>query len=79
MKANVSDVISAGLMAANQVLAIDAKNLLDVVDKARFYKLEQQRDSTTPTNESYSLEEATSNTPSNSTPSASAEDQETEG
>jgi len=29
------------LMAANQVLAMDAKSLLDVVDKARSYKFEQ--------------------------------------
>ena len=31
-------------MAANQVLAMDAKSLLDVVDKARTYQFEQSLD-----------------------------------
>ena len=49
-------------MAANQVLAMDAKNLLDAVDKARFYKLEH---ATPPS----PVEEATSSgAPSTSTP-----------
>ena len=56
-------------MAANQVLAMDAKNLLDAVDKARFHKLEQERDATPPTSEPSPTEEATtSEEPTSSTP-----------
>jgi len=62
-------------MAANQVLAMDAKNLLDAVDKARFYKLEQERDATPPSDKPSSSDEAASSSaPSSSTPPPETEE-----
>ena len=59
-------------MAANQVLAMDAKNLLDVVDKARFYKLEHQP-STPPSNDTPPSEEPSTSAPSITPPSTPEE------
>lgn len=60
-------------MAANQVLAMDAKNLLDVVDKARFYKLESQGTATPPETEVSADVASTSAGPSSTPPPVSDE------
>ena len=65
-------------MAANQVLAMDAKNLLDVVDKARFHKLESQRSSAPADANSSADVASTSAAPSSTPPPTAAEEEKSE-